>query len=134
MGRTLKVSLIVGIIMMFLSTTCIPAIQLDISNSANQQSSSHLKTEEQTQKTKYILELPEQHPLLYLVVWSILIFRELRSLFLFEIATDPDPMPPGFEVVFPTLFVIWFILSIRIMMFSHFWRDVSNYFGWDWIE
>lgn len=113
-------SLIVGIIYLFLSITCIPAIQRDILNSTNQQFPSHLKTEKQTPKPKYILELPEKHPLLYLIIWSILYFLELRSIFLFEIVTDPDTTSPGFEFVFPILFFKWFILSVKILMFNNF--------------
>ena len=134
MGKTLERSLIIGIIILFLSTPCIPAIQFDISHSANQQAPSHLQTEKQTPKMKYILDLPEKHPLLYLIVISILYFRQLRCNILFGIATDPTPMPPGYEIVFLTLFLKWVILSVRTLSFNFFWVGVSNYFGWGWTD
>ena len=130
----LKRSLIVGIIFLFLSTTCIPAIQLNISNSAKQQFPSDLKTETQTPKTKYILELPEKHPLLFLFVVSVLYFREFRCNLLFKIATEPDTEAPGWETVFPILFFKWFILSVRTFEWNRFWTFVSNYFGWGWTD
>lgn len=133
MGKnTLKRSLIVGIVFLFLSTTCIPAIQLNISNSAKQQFPSDLKTEIQTPTNKNILELPEKHPLLFLFVISVLYFRLFRVNLLFKISTEPDTMPPGWEVVFPILFFKWFLLSVRTYEWDRFWTFVSNYFGWGW--
>jgi len=130
----LKRSLIVGIIFLFLSTTCIPAIQLNISNSAKQQFPSDLKTEIQTPITKYILELPEKHPLLYLYVVSILYFRLFRVSLLQEISTKPDTEPPGFEVVFPILYLKSFILVFRALMCNYYWMSLSYYFGWGWTD
>ena len=134
MGKTLKRSLIVGIAFLFLSTTCIPAIQLNASNYSKKQLSSDIKTETQNPITKYLLELPEKHPLLFLIVVSILYFRELRVNLLFKISTEPVPESPGFEVIHPILYFMWIILGVRTLMFNYFWVDVSNHFVWGWTD
>ena len=133
MGKNpLKRSLIVGIIVLFLSTTCIPAIQLNISNSAKQQFPSDLKTEIQTPTNKNILELPENRTLLYLFVRSITYFWLIRFYILLKISTEPGEESPIPYITHPLIFIRAAFLLNRIDWWLIMWDEISKNNGWGW--
>lgn len=81
-----------------------------------------------------------RHPILYLIVISIVTFRLLRSAFYFYIAVDyctesrPDSWVP--EITHPILLIILMFNFARLYGYTwllvDFWQYISDRLRWNW--
>jgi len=117
---------------LFLISPSIPAIQLNTSNTTIQRYSSDLKTEIQTPISKNILELPEHHALLYLLVLSITYFWLIRFLILYMISTEPNEEDPIPHITHPLIALRAALLLNRIDWWLVIWNEISKHYGWGW--
>ena len=78
-----------------------------------------------------VLELI-RHPILYTLVMFLFFHRIERGVMLLEISTEHWNFPYNFDIIHPVLFCwfLWIYLSLEI--YSAFWNNVSDKFGWGW--
>ena len=73
-------------------------------------------------------------PILFLFILGLYQFRWTRSDILVELATTPDPFPPGYVVAKPLLFFRAMMLFLTATLRFDFWILLSDYLGWGWLE
>jgi hypothetical protein len=80
------------------------------------------------------LENCPKHPILFILVRTILYFRMFRAMILFLLSTEyhDDGWQPYFEIIHPLLFFRCTMLDMTCELWYEFWSYVSDFYGWDW--
>jgi hypothetical protein len=121
------------LVTLFFISPSIPAIQINNLQNKIQQYPQELKTELHTQKSKNILELPENRTLLYLFVMTITYFWLIRISILIKILNViEDIYSPFFSVISVLIFLRLIPLVNRADWWLIIWDAISEHYGWGW--
>ena len=128
----MKTKIILGslfVLTLLLVMPSLPAIQNKIIIKENKHDCREFNIKDMLQ-----LKIPIKFPLVFLLILVIYQFRWTRSELLFELATAPDPLPPGYKVVKPLLLFRGIMLFLTATLRFDFWIMISDYLGWGWLE
>jgi len=125
----MKKLLVVGVIVLFLGLACAPsinALQLDVIENKIKK-----EYEELLLNNDINFVIPDKFPMLYLLVFSILMFRNFRGFVLFDLAFEVDYWGVP-HLKHPLLLLRGLVLWATVDWGIYGWYLISEILGWDW--
>jgi len=128
----MRKKLVFGIILVLTLILLMPSIPAIENKVVKDEISSHLP--EELELKELIEFLNVKHPILYLFVYSIALFRLVRLIILVDLASEPTDYPPYFEITNWFLFIRCLLLQSGRDLWLLMWKDVSDSYGWGWFD
>jgi hypothetical protein len=110
----------------------IPAVQYVVLHDMSQKDFDNFEEIIDKINIKNFPKLPNDFPLLYLLVSSIIICRSMRYWILHLFSTEPGEFPRDLNIIHPFLFARSIILLLTTAFWIQGWEEIAHYFGWDW--
>ena len=131
MNKKILIGSIIAVALLLLMPS-IPAIQIDSFKEGTQQNINDLKT--RLSNIESLIDIPKYFPLLFLFVYSVVLFRLIRFNILIDLSTEPSDIPPYFTITNWLLFIRCVFLVNGIDWWLIIWEEISDHFGWGWFD
>jgi len=128
----MKKRIIIGSVLVLTLLLLMPLIPAMENKVVKDEISRHLP--EELELKELIEFLNVKHPILYLFVYSVALFRLIRLIILVDLASEPTDYPPYFEITNWFLFIRCLILSSGRDLWLLMWKDISDNYGWGWFD